>query len=229
MNLSASRRRVIRASGREGDVLVLGDSARESLATTKAVASAAEMLAAAEARAAGIIAEAEAAGVAALAEAHAAAEAVRAEGRELGRQEALAEIAALLDLVRRAAADGAALRQSVAEEAVPVVARATALAVRRVVAEQYEADPARTAAICIEAVRAAAGQEIVSVRVSPLVEEPVRASLGDAAGYVVPDEAVEIGGCVIDLRNGTLDASLDARLGLLETALEATYQQDRAA
>lgn len=225
MSSSASRRRVIRAADGHGEVLVLGDSARRSLATTKAIATTDEMLAAAEARAATIIADARAAAGAELAQAHASAEAVRAEGRELGRQEALAEVRELLELIRRAAAEGGAIRQSVAEEAVPLVARATALATRRLVADYYEADPERTAAVCLEAVRAAVGQEIVSVRVAPLVQEPVRASLGDADRYVVPDEAVAIGGCVIDLRNGTLDASLDARLGLMEMALDHTYEQ----
>ena len=228
MSSSASRRRVIRAAAGDGEVLVLGDSARQSLATTKAIATTDEMLAAAEARAATIVADAQAAGGAELAEAHASAEAVRAEGRELGRQEALAEVGGLLELIRRAAAEGGAIRQSVAGDAVPLIARATALATRRLVADNYEADPERTTAVCLEAVRAAAGQEIVSVRVAPLAQEPVRASLGDAARYVVPDEAVAIGGCVIELRNGTLDASLDARLGLMETALEHTYEQGSA-
>jgi flagellar biosynthesis/type III secretory pathway protein FliH len=36
---------------------------------------------------------------------------------------------------------------------------------------------------------------------------------------VRPDDAVEAGGCIIDLRNGTIDATLDARLSLMELAL----------
>jgi flagellar biosynthesis/type III secretory pathway protein FliH len=49
--------------------------------------------------------------------------------------------------------------------------------------------------------------------------ESIQAWLADAARYVRPDEGVAIGGCIIDLRNGTLDASLDARLSLMDLAL----------
>ena len=43
-----------------------------------------------------------------------------------------------------------------------------------------------------------------------------RATLTDAATYIRPDDSVEVGGCIIDLRNGTLDASLEARLSLMD-------------
>ena len=70
-----------------------------------------------------------------------------------------------------------------------------------------------------DAVRSAAGQEILSIRVNPGALDRVRASLVDVAGYVQPDDGIELGGCVIDLRDGTIDATLDARLDLMELAL----------
>jgi flagellar biosynthesis/type III secretory pathway protein FliH len=61
-----------------------------------------------------------------------------------------------------------------------------------------------------------------SIRVHPEAEAPVTAALVDLAGYVRPDESVDVGGCIIDLRNGTIDATLDTRLSLMELAIGAS-------
>ena len=87
------------------------------------------------------------------------------------------------------------------------------------VREMYEADPGRTARICADALRAASGQEVLAIRVNPGVVDSVRAALHGAEEYVRPDQGIAIGGCIIDLENGTIDATLDARLTLIEAAL----------
>ena len=60
---------------------------------------------------------------------------------------------------------------------------------------------------------------MIAIRVHPALAGAVSASLTSSGGYVRPDETVAIGGCIIDLRMGTLDATLDARLSMLELAL----------
>ena len=80
--------------------------------------------------------------------------------------------------------------------------------------------------MCRRALEAVSGQEVLRIRVAPTASGAVGASLGEAASYVVPDGAVALGGCVIDLRNGTLDASLDGRLDQLDEALAATFRQE---
>jgi flagellar biosynthesis/type III secretory pathway protein FliH len=55
--------------------------------------------------------------------------------------------------------------------------------------------------------------------VHPGLVQAVEASLTEAAGYVKPDDAIEAGGCIVDLRNGTIDATLDTRLSLMDLAL----------
>ncbi len=101
------------------------------------------------------------------------------------------------------------------------MANAIAMAARRVIGAAYQADATLTAEACADAIRAAAGQQILSIRVSPGALETVRAALVDVASYLRPDDAVAIGGCIVDLRNGTIDATLDARLELMEMALKA--------
>jgi flagellar biosynthesis/type III secretory pathway protein FliH len=223
MSSSARQGRIIRGAPDEGEVFVLGRSVRRELATQSAVADALSLLAAAQDRGRAIAAEADAEVVAAGAEAAAIRQAAYQEGLEAGRvagrEAAAAEMAGYVEMLRKAAAQGKAVRDDIAEESTAVIARAAMLVARRIIGAHYEADPAATAAACADAIRAAAGQTIVSIRVNPSVADDVRAALVEHAGYVKPDAGLAIGGCVIDLRDGTIDASLDARLDLMELAL----------
>lgn len=223
MSSSSKARRIIAAADDEEDLFVVGEGRGAVLPAPAPVTTASGLLHAAERRAAAIVVEAEerARAVAAFADAQLAEarQAGYAAGLLAGRQDALAEFEDLLALVRAAAVEGKQIRDAVADQAAAVVARAAALATRRIVGEYYEADPERTALACAEAIRAAAGQEILAVRVAPGLAAAVQAHLLDAAAYVRPDEAIDLGGCVVDLRHGTLDATLDSRLRLMEIAL----------
>ncbi len=228
MSSSASRR-IFHVEDPEEEVFVVGGPLRESVATEGPLTTVSNMLDGAKRRAEHTISAAEEQATAIIAAAEAEAESIRREARaegsnagvHQGREEALAEANAMLQLMREAAAEGLAIRNNMIEEAMPAIARAIAMAARRVVGAAYESDPSLTAEVAAEAVRAAAGQQILAIRVSPEALDSVRASLVDVADYVRPDEGVALGGCVIDLRNGTLDATLDARLDLMELALRA--------
>ena len=215
--------RVIRSPGTLEDVFVLSGSTRDAVPVDGTLATAAAILAGAQSRAEAIFAAAESAASATIAAADTQAAGVRdsafAEGYVAGRAAAEGELEECLAVVRRAAAEGKAVRDGVATQAAAVVARAAVLATRRIVADYYEADPARSAAAIEDAIRAASGQEIIAIRVHPGLADAVQASLVDSAAYVRPDSTVAIGGCIIDLRHGTLDATLDARLSMLELAL----------
>lgn len=223
MSSSARPGRVIRAVREQEEVYVRPDAPAAPQVRPAPLATAAEVVRAAQQRAAQLLAEAEARAATIVAEAERAADAVRQDAYEAGvaagNAAATAAIQECVDLARRAASDGQAIRDSLAAQAPAVVARAVALATRRIVGEYYEAGPERTAIACAEALRAAAGQEILSLRVNPAVAGAVQAALIDAAAYVRPDDAVEIGGCIVDLSHGTIDATLDARLSLMDLAL----------
>ncbi|GAB4326125.1 MAG: hypothetical protein Kow0010_09070 [Dehalococcoidia bacterium] len=230
MSWWSNRRRVLHAAGDHGEVFLLGEEHRQTFALPEAIASADEIMKAAERRAREIIATAEAEAARVIAGAQESADSVRelarAEGYEAGRADAIGEFRRFVDLARAAARDGKAVRDGVVAQAGDIVARAATLAARRLVAEYYEADPERTAAICAEAVRSASSQEVLRIRVAPGVAAAVEAALGDMAGYVVADGAVAIGGCLVELRDGLIDATLDARLDLAERALREAASEE---
>lgn len=228
---SLPRLRIIRAAEDSGDVFVLGKENRNLSGAESSVSDAMTLVRNANEKASRILAaaEQEAAALrnAAQHDADTVREAARREGFESGSSEgyaaghaaATAEFAGYLDLLRKAAEQGQQVRDQVANDAAPVVARATMLAVRRIVGEYYESDPARTVETVREALRSASGQEILSIRVHPDVAGRVSAALIEGPHYVQPDEGVAIGGCIIDLREGSIDASLSTRLDLMELAL----------
>lgn len=222
MSSSASRR-IYRSEDTADDVFVVGGRAREVVAAEGPVSTVASLLDGARRKADHIVAQAEAQAAAIVSEAEASASEVRRQAREAGVRDgnasAEADVAAHLDLIRAAAAEGLAVRAAMIDEALPAIARAVAMATRRVVGAAFLADPSLTADACADAVRASAGQQILQIRVNPGAFDAVRASLVDVADYVRPDDAVAMGGCLIDLRNGAIDASLDTRLDLMELAL----------
>ncbi len=223
MSSSARPPRVIRAAAHPPDDVFIVGASTPALPIDAPLASAAELLAAAEARAAAIITAAEERAAAIIAAADQRVAVAAAEAAAAARAEAHAaverEAEHLLALLRTAAREGLAIRDQVIASAANVLTEAVVTAVRRIVGHAYTADPALTVAACEEAVRAAAGHEILSIRVSPGVEAEVTAALGDLGAYVRPDAAVVLGGCIVDLRNGTIDATLDARLTLAELAI----------
>lgn len=210
------------------EVFVIGHGARSQFNAPGTVATLPALIEAAEQRAAEILQEAEALAAATLRVAQAEAESIRSaayrDGYEAGVRQGVdsgeAEIAALVDLARTACADGVSIRDQVAATSMPLLAEAVAIATRRLVGEWYDQDPQRTAAICADALRAASGQEVLSLRVHSSLSNFVQAALGTAGTYVQPDDAVAIGGCLVDLASGTIDASLDTRLSLLELGLQ---------
>lgn len=226
---SSVSRRIFRVETPEDDVFVVGGPLREAVPADGPLTTVSDLLDGAKRRAEHTVATAEeqAAALVAAAQAEAAAirEAARQEGYNAGladgRDNSESDAAALVDLIRQAAAEGLAIRNAMIDAATPAIAEAITMAARRVVGAAYQADPSLTADACADAVRAAAGQQIVSIRVNPAALDAVRASLVDVADYLRPDDAIGIGGCVVDLRHGTIDATLDARLDLMELALRA--------
>lgn len=224
MSSSASRR-IFRVETPDDDVFVVGGPLREAVPAEGPLTTVSDMLEGAKRRAETTVAKAgqEAAEIIAAARAEAAAirDAARQEGLADGRSNSEGESASLLQLIRQAAGEGLAIRDAMIDDATPAIANAVAMAARRIVGAAYQADPSLTADACAGAVKAAAGQHILSIRVNPEALDTVRAALVDVGSYIRPDDAVEIGGCIVDLRNGTIDATLDARLDLMELALRA--------
>ena len=79
------------------------------------------------------------------------------------------------------------------------LAEAVALATRRIVGEWYDADPARTAASALTRSGPPPARRSSHCASTPRSPRVRPATLGSADGYVRPDDAVEIGGCLVDL------------------------------
>lgn len=226
MSSSSSRRRpLLRALPAEGEVVVAPQhsSLAEVAPVGSPLATAAEIVAAAERRATEIIAAAERRAAAIVASAEQARDEARrdgyAQGLSAARAEVEAECARYVELIRAAAQEGKSIRDQVAAQSLVVVARAVELALQRIVLDWYTEHPESTLAICEEALRLAPAEQLVSVRVHPSVAARVEAALGDLGRYVRPDAGVELGGCIVDLEGGTIDATLEARLGSISEAL----------
>ncbi len=228
MNSSPKRGRILQTEYSNDDVYVLGRQARTAVDHPAPLATATSLVSAATARQRRAEEEGTALVEEAKLEAAAIREAARQEGYEAGREAGLVagradaetEVRGHLDLIRRAAEEGRSIRDGIVDQSTAVIARAAMLVARRIIGDYYEANPGETATAAEQAVRAAATQQVVSLRVHPSVVGSVQARLADFADVVIGDEAIEVGGCVIDLAHGSIDATLDSRISLMELALQ---------
>ena len=148
-----------------------------------------------------------------------------ARGYAEGQAAARAELAEALELVRAAAARGAAIRDQVIARAEPDLVELTIAAVRALLGELVLLEPDLVRHTVRQALARAAGQHIVRVRVHPDDVEVLTVTDdlvgGGAAWEVLPDGAIGIGGCVIETAGGEIDARLDAQLAEIARAFRA--------
>ncbi len=188
----------------------------------------------AEANAAAVLTAARAQAAVILADAEATAEAVReqaraegyaagyAQGHAEGRIHAEAELARAVALVHRAAEAAEAIRLALLMEAEGQAVALAMAAARRVVGAAAERHAELAAAVVREGVRSTTGR-LLRVRVHPDDVEAVTAALEETApgagAPVVPDGAVEAGGCIIDVEGGCVDLRLSVQLDAVERLL----------
>lgn len=163
-----------------------------------------------------------------LAGARAEAEALRAEAREQGREEGLAQVT---EQLLRARAEAAALLGQAERQAVALALRIA----ERVLGRDLERDPALLADLCATALQQARSAQAVVLRVHPLsaavlrAEQPrLHALLGRSVDVVLKeDPAVQPAGCIIQTEFGTLDAQLSTQLRMLERTLLGDVAPER--
>jgi len=223
MSSSGKRRPVLTAPTDAGEMIVVSGATRREIPSVGVVSEAAAFLVEAERRAAEIIAaaQAEAGGIVNAANATAAGvrEAAQQEGIAFSEAKVQREFEQYMELARAAAREGKAVHDDIVAEASQTIVGAVSLAVQRIVAEHYAADPGRTAAVCVEALRAASGQTVIRIRVNEDALPAVRTLLSRDDVPVVGDGGISIGGCVVDLEQGTIDATIESRVQLLEIGL----------
>lgn len=149
------------------------------------------------------------------------------QGREQGRQEALAEYSQALVEARSILEEAPVWKRRKIGEAEPFVLELTLEIARKVIKEQFEYDQEHLLALIRRALSHTQEYKTITVAVSPdsytYVQEN-RARLSDVLDsqvelMVVPDESVIGGGCIIRTSLGNVDARVDTQLAEIKKAL----------
>jgi flagellar assembly protein FliH len=176
------------------------------------------VLAEARSIAAAIVAEAEQEAVAI--RARAAAEG-HAEGYATGHAAGIAAVEPVARLLRDAADSGAAIRAALLDGVEQHALEVVRTALRRMVGMAAEGMSGVAASVVREGLRMG-GPRAVRVRVHPDDVAAVTVAV-QAEGQDVPvftDDAVSLGGCIIDVEGGTIDLRLDGQLERTLAALD---------
>ena len=203
-----------------------------------------ERAAAVEARAAATAAGAETAAArladARLAEAEkeieAARAAVEAEGRRVGEEAVRAELTTHLDTAFQVAEAAQTERQQILVEAEPAIVRLAVDIARRVIAREVTLHSEVLGALAERALQRAAGPSPVRLRMHPEDIELLGPYIEDLERRyahrnieIAFDVQVGRGGCVVDTRSGSVDASLDMQITNIEEALlDVTVHEETA-
>jgi flagellar biosynthesis/type III secretory pathway protein FliH len=149
----------------------------------------------------------------------------RAEGEADGRAAARADLLIELQTLQAVGLEVAAVRESILRGSEAELVELTAEAARAVVGEAVARDPALVTTSVRRALDRAAGRNVLRVRVNPADASIVSAYLdhtpatANGTWDVSPDGAITVGGCVIDIDGGEIDARLDVQLDVVINAL----------
>jgi len=148
-----------------------------------------------------------------------------AYGYAAGQSAARAEVAEALELVRNAAAQGAAIRDRVVARAEPELIELVVASLRALLGELVLLEPDLVRHTLRQALARAAGQQVVRVRVHPDDVEVLHAEadlITNAPPWeVLPDGSIGVGGCVVETAAGEIDARLDAQLAEIARVFRA--------
>jgi flagellar biosynthesis/type III secretory pathway protein FliH len=199
-----------------GEVVSTAAEARRLLAEARAAAG--ELAAGAEAEVAAAFAAAREDGF--------------AEGRRAGYEEGIRlaqeELRGQLDLAHGIAAQAKVDREQLIADGEPEIIRLALEIARKVVAREVENDPDILKGLLTRAMLKAAGNDRIRLRLNPVAIERLGTYLSDTAARfadrgvdVVPDRTVEIAGCVVETRAGTIDATAGTQLAKIGRAMLA--------
>lgn len=127
-------------------------------------------------------------------------------------------------------------RRELLTELQPYVVRVAVEVARRVVRRELEGDPGMIARTVGSALEQVAGASQVRVRVHPLDAQVLQGTIRElvttperaAAVEIVPDGAVEPGGCVVESDRGIVDARLQTQFEEMQARLLDSLETHRA-
>lgn len=157
----------------------------------------------------------------------------RAEAEAARQREHEAQMKHLHSLATslRAAADElAARRKALIEEVQPQAVRLAIAIAGRLVMRELETDAPVALAAAREALQGISSADVVRIRLNPndreRLADALRGELGGDGVEITADGSVGRGGCVVDTRFGTIDATIDTRWAKMVAALTGKRERD---
>lgn len=157
----------------------------------------------------------------------------RAEAEAARQREHEAQMKHLHSLATslRAAADElAARRKALIEEVEPQTVRLAIAIAGRLVMRELETDAPVALAAAREALQGISSADVVRIRLNPndreRLADALRSELGGDGVEITADGSVGRGGCVVDTRFGTIDATIDTRWAKMVAALTGKRERD---
>jgi flagellar assembly protein FliH len=146
-----------------------------------------------------------------------------AQGAQQAREEAAAEIRAVVERVAATVADLATTKRRVRAEAESELLKLSIAIARRIMHRELALDPEALWGIIHGALQKLHNRDVARVRVTPAAAQSVRAAL-DRAGAppgieVLPDPSLRAGDLIFETSMGQLDASVETQLIEIERGL----------
>ena len=141
------------------------------------------------------------------------------EGRNVGHEQAVAEIAPMMDRLSRSLADLATVRSHVRKTAESDLLKLAIAVARRVIHRELTLDPGSIEGLIRVALEKLESRELCRVRVHPDQEPIIRtllARFSAAPVELIPDPTLQSGDVLFETAHGTLDGSIEAQLQEIE-------------
>ena len=142
-----------------------------------------------------------------------------AEGRNLGHEQAAAELQPVMDRLSRSLADLATVRSRVRKTAESDLLKLAIAVARRVIHRELTLDPGSIEGLIRVALEKLESRELCRVRVHPDQEPVIRtllARFSAAPVELIPDGTLQCGDVLFETAHGTLDGSIEAQLQEIE-------------
>jgi len=141
------------------------------------------------------------------------------EGRNVGQEQAVAELQPVMDRLSRSLADLATVRSRVRKSAESDLLKLAIAVARRVIHRELTLDPGSIEGLIRVALEKLESRELCRVRVHPDQEPVIRtllARFSAAPVELIPDPALQCGDVLFETSHGTLDGSIEAQLQEIE-------------
>jgi len=141
------------------------------------------------------------------------------EGQNAGHQQAVSEIAPVMERLSRSLADLATVRTRVRKTAESDLLKLAIAVARRVIHRELTLDPGSIEGLIRVALEKLESRELCRVRVHPNQESVIRTLLARFAAApveLIPDGTLQSGDVLFETAHGTLDGSIEAQLQEIE-------------